>query len=117
MNKVSSINFQIELDENRVPTKIEWEATDAGFEGKKECCSIMIALWDRNEKVTFGLDLWTKEMLVHDMNKHFHQTFLKMADTYLRATKNRELSDMINNFGAEFLEKINTEAENEESLD
>jgi gliding motility-associated protein GldC len=116
MNKISKINFQVELDENRVPVKIEWEATDAGFDGKKECSSIMIALWDTAEKVTLGLDLWTKEMLVHDMNKHYHQILLKMADTYLRATKNREISDMINNFSAEFLERINTEAENEEKL-
>jgi gliding motility-associated protein GldC len=114
MNKVSKIDFQVELDENRIPVKIEWEATDAGFEGKKECSSIMIALWDTAEQVTFGLDLWTKSMLVQDMNKHFHQTFIKMADTYLRATKNKEISDMINNFSAEFLEKINTEAENDE---
>jgi gliding motility-associated protein GldC len=116
MNKISHINFQVELDENRVPVKIEWEATDAGFEGKKECNSIMVALWDTQEKVTFGLDLWTKEMLVHDMNKHFHQTFLKMADTYLRATKNQEVADMINNFSAEFLEKINIEAENDTNV-
>jgi gliding motility-associated protein GldC len=114
MNKVSNINFQVELDENRIPMKIEWEATDAGFEGKKECSSMMISLWDTTEKVTFGLDLWTKDMLVHDLNKHFHQILLKMADTYLRATKNRELSEMINNFSADFLEKINAEAENED---
>jgi gliding motility-associated protein GldC len=116
MNKISNINFQVELDENRVPTKIEWEATDAGFEGKKECSSMMIALWDTAEKVTFGLDLWTKDMLVYDLNKHFHQVFLKMADTYLRATKNSEIADMINNFSADFLERINAEAQNEEKL-
>ncbi len=116
MNKVSNIGFQIELDENRVPVKIKWEATDAGFEGKKECSSMMIALWDTSEKVTFGLDLWTKDMLVYDLNKHFHQIFLKMADTYLRATKNSEISDMINNFSAEFLEKINAEVQSEEKL-
>jgi gliding motility-associated protein GldC len=113
MSKVSNINFHVELDDNRIPAKIEWEATDAGFEGKKECSSMMISLWDTAEKVTFGLDLWTKDMLIHDLNKHFHQILLKMADTYLRATKNKEISDMINNFSAEFLEKINIEAESE----
>jgi len=116
MSKISNISFQVELDENRVPVKIQWEADDAGFEGKKECSSMMIALWDTAEKVTFGLDLWTKDMLVYDLNKHFHQILLKMADTYQRATKNSEISDMINNFSAEFLEKINAEARSEEKL-
>ncbi|MCK7523599.1 MAG: hypothetical protein MZV64_41155 [Ignavibacteriales bacterium] len=55
--------------------------------GKKDCSSMMLSIWDNKEKVTLGIDLWTKEMMVEDMNVHVHQTLLKLSDTYLRATK------------------------------
>ena len=105
MGKTSEIKFTITLDEKKVPEKIEWEATDAGFDGKKECSSIMLSLWDKEEKATLAIDLWTKEMIVDDMNIHFHQVFNKLADTYERSTKNKKIADMIKNFSADFAEK------------
>ena len=105
MSKTSEIRFFVTLDEKKVPEKIEWEATESGFNGKKECSSMMISLWDKEEKGTLGIDLWTKEMIVDDMNIHFHQVLNKMADTYERATKNKEITDMIKNFSSDFAEK------------
>jgi gliding motility-associated protein GldC len=105
MNKISEIKFFVTLDEKKVPEKIEWEATDAGINGRKECSSMMISLWDKEEKGTLAIDLWTKEMIVDDMNIHFHQVFNKMADTYERATKNKEVADMIKSFSSDFAEK------------
>jgi gliding motility-associated protein GldC len=106
MFRTSEIKLIVKLDDNRVPEKIEWEATDAGFDGKKEAKSLILSLWDKKEGLTLGIDLWTKEMLVEDMNIHFHQVFLKLADTYRRATKNREIADMIEDFSAEFARKL-----------
>ncbi len=106
MPRKSEIKLYVELDENRVPATIEWEATDAGFTGKKEANSMMLSLWDKEEKVTLGIDLWTKEMFVEDMNIHTHQVLLKLADTFRRSTKNNEAADMINNFAAEFADKL-----------
>ena len=106
MSTISEIKLTVKLDENRVPEKIEWEATDAGFEGKKEAKSLTLSLWDKKENVTLGIDLWTKEMLVDDMNIHFHQVFLKLADTYRRSTKNSEVADLIENFSAEFAKRL-----------
>ena len=102
MNKTSEIKFVVTLDEKKVPEKIEWEATDSGFKGKKECSSIMISLWDKEEEGTLAIDLWTKDMVVDDMNIHFHQVLNKMADTYERATKNKEVAGMIKNFSSDF---------------
>ena len=104
--KTTEIKLTVLLDINRVPEKIEWEATEAGFEGKKECKSMMLSLWDKEENVTLGIDLWTKEMQVNEMNIYFHQVLLKMADTYRRATKNSVAADLIENFSAEFAEKL-----------
>ncbi|MFO7447677.1 MAG: gliding motility protein GldC, partial [Ignavibacteriaceae bacterium] len=98
MAKKSEIRLFVELDDNRIPEKIEWEATDAGFNGRKEANSMMVSFWDKSDKVTLGIDLWTKEMLVDDMNIHTHQVLLKLADTYRKATKNAEGAELIENF-------------------
>ena len=115
MSKTSEIRFFVTLDEKKVPEKIEWEATESGFNGKKECSSMMISLWDKEEKGTLGIDLWTKEMIVDDMNIHFHQVFLKLADTYKRATKNNEAAKMIEDFSAEFAKKLKLDSKPKKS--
>lgn len=106
MTKYSEIKFIVALDSNNVPEKIDWSATDAGFKGSKKCKSVMISLWDKDESVTFGIDLWTKEMMVEEMNIFFHQVLIKMSDTYRRATKNFEVADMIDEFSKKFAEKV-----------
>lgn len=107
MAKTSDIKFTIQLNEKKIPKKIEWEATDAGFDGRKECEAIMLSLWDKEEKVTMAIDLWTKDMKVEDMNVHFYQVFAKMADTYFKATNNNEVARMIEEFSKEFAGKLN----------
>jgi len=102
----NEIHLTIDLDDNKVPTRIQWEAPDSGKIGKKDCSSMMLSIWDNKEKVTLGIDLWTKDMMVEDMNVHVHQTLLKMADTYLRATKNSDATKMIEDFSAEFASKV-----------
>ena len=58
----SSIHFEIALDENSVPEKITWQASDRENNESKDCKALMISLWDRTEKNTMRIDLWTKCM-------------------------------------------------------
>lgn len=106
MPKTSEIKFIVTLDDTKMPEKIQWMAEDLESPGLKDASSLMLALWDKQERVTLGFDIWTKEMLVEDMNIHFHQAFVKMADTYQRATNNSEISDMIKKFAAEFADRL-----------
>ena len=106
MTKRSNINLTVELDEKNMPTKIEWEATDANFDGKKESKAMLLSVWDKDDNLTFGIDLWTKDMLISEMNNFFLQTFKKMADTYLRSTSNNDISKFIRDFGDQFAGKI-----------
>lgn len=114
MAKTSNIKLTVELDDNNLPVKILWEATDSGFEGQLEAKTLMLSLWDKSEEVTLGIDLWTKDMMVQDMSKHFHQMMLKMADTYRRSTKDAEAAKMIEEFASDFLDKVLTEEEKPE---
>jgi gliding motility-associated protein GldC len=106
MSKISEIKMTVRLDDKNNPEKIEWEATDSQFEGKKPARTLLLSLWDEKENVTLGIDLWTKEMTVNDMNIHFHQVLLKMADTFERSTRNKEAASMIRNFGNDFAKKL-----------
>ena len=106
MSKEAEINFVVKLDEDNSPSEIFWGASEADFEGLKPCESLMISMWDRVEKNTLSIDLWTKDIEVGEMSAHFYFTFMKMADTYQRATNNTELSEIIRNFAREFAGKV-----------
>lgn len=106
MTKISNINLTVELDEKNMPTKIEWEATDSNFNGKKEGKAIMLSIWDKKENLTLAIDLWTKDMLINEMNIFFLQTLKKMADTYLRSTSDNDISKFIRDFSDRFADKI-----------
>lgn len=107
MSKKSEIKFIVELDDKKMPEKINWQADDADFTGMKEAKTLMLSLWDKHDNITLGIDLWTKEMLIDDMNHHFYQIILKLGDTYKRSTNNSEASKMFDDFASQFAEKIN----------
>ena len=104
--KKSTINFKITLDENQIPEKIEWEATDAGEKGLKEAKAIMVSLWDAKENNTLRIDLWTKKMTTSEMKHFLYQTFITMSDTYERATNDKKLAEEIREFSKTLGEKM-----------
>jgi gliding motility-associated protein GldC len=106
MSRTSKINFTIQLDDKKMPEKIEWQADDADFTGMKEAKTMMLSLWDKEDKVTLGIDLWTNDMLVDDMNLHFYQMILKLGDTYRKATSNSETAKMFDEFASQFADKV-----------
>ena len=102
MSRIAEIKLTVELDNEDLPTRIEWEATEARSEGKMPCQSMMLSLWDSEKKTTAAIDLWTKDTTVEDMNLYFYQTIHRMAETYLRATKNTDVANSIHEFGNGF---------------
>jgi gliding motility-associated protein GldC len=106
MSKKSEIKITVVLDDKNNPEKIEWGATDAQFEGVKPAKTLLLSFWDEKENITLGIDLWTKEMTINDMNIHFYQVLLNLADTFERSTKNKNVADMIRKFGSDFAEKL-----------
>ena len=102
MSRTAEIKVTVDLDNENLPTRIEWQATEAKDDGPKACQSVMLSLWDAENKTTAAIDLWTRDTTVEDMNLHFYQVFHKMADTYLRATKNPDIAKLIHDFGDGF---------------
>jgi gliding motility-associated protein GldC len=100
--KTSEIKFTVTLDDDKVPTSIQWEAEQSGVDGKKDCKSMMLTVWDSADNTTYRIDLWTKEMLVDDMKRFFYENLVTMADTYQRATNDAHVSKQMKKFAEDF---------------
>ena len=104
-NFKSEINFVIELDENRVPEKLNWTAPDGGI-NNEEAKAILLSVWDSKVQETLRIDLWTKDMPVDEMKLFFHQTLVAMSETFYRATQDQTMTDTMKDFCDYFAEKL-----------
>jgi len=84
--KKSSIQFAVQLDDQNVPEKIEWDATDKPESGLSETKAITISLWDHEQKNTMRIDLWTKDMPVNEMKKFYIDCIGGLSQSVLNAT-------------------------------
>lgn len=107
MSKVikSKIVLNVELDENRVPEKLNWSAQDGGV-SNEEAKAVMLSVWDSKAQETLKIDLWTKDMPVDEMKLFFHQTLVTMSDTFLRATQDEKMTATMKDFCDYFAEKL-----------
>ena len=94
------------LDEQKMPESIGWNATETSSEDKRKAKAMFLSFWDGEDKAALRIDLWTKDMMVDEMADFFFQTFMSLADTYQRATRNTEISQDIKKFAQGFYKKF-----------
>lgn len=104
-NLQSEIKINIELDENRVPEKINFTAPDGGVVNQPSK-AMMLSVWDADKQEALRIDLWTKDMPVDEMKIFFHQTLVSMADTFHRATQDEKMTLTMKDFCEYFAEKL-----------
>ncbi|MBF0597045.1 gliding motility protein GldC [Faecalibacter rhinopitheci] len=97
----TNIAIEIELDENHVPEKMNWNAPDGGV-NNEETKAMLLSVWDDKAKEALRIDLWTKDMTQDDMKRFFHQIFISMSSSYQRATDEEEVAQKIAAFAEEF---------------
>ncbi len=102
----SSITIDVELDNNRVPENIQWKATESTIERPQQAKAMMLSFWDGQEKTALRIDLWTQKMMVDEMADFYYQTLITMADTFERATQQKELVNDMKNFAKDFYKKF-----------
>jgi gliding motility-associated protein GldC len=105
-SRTAEIKLTIELDPDNLPTRIAWQASEGPREGPTPCQSMMLSLWDSESKTIAAIDLWSRDTTIEDMNLYFYQAIHRMADTYLRATRNSEVADSIHEFGNGFGDRV-----------
>jgi gliding motility-associated protein GldC len=94
--KKSEITFKIELDQNNIPEKIWWDATDKPDAGLTETKSISISLWDHIQKNTLRIDLWSKDMPTNEMKRFYIDCLGGLAQSILTSTGDEHMAEEIN---------------------
>ncbi|MDP4128593.1 MAG: gliding motility protein GldC [Bacteroidota bacterium] len=103
--KQSTIQIQVSLDDHKIPEEINWNASDSSADNTRKAKAFLLSLWDGQEKNALRIDLWTKDMMVDEMEDFFYQTLITMADTYQRATGYKDLSEEIKSFASNLYNK------------
>jgi gliding motility-associated protein GldC len=109
----ADIHISVEREANDI-TNIAWQAQEALEPGVQNAKAMILALWDADTRNSLRIDLWAKDMTIDDMNDFFFQTLLSMADTYSRATNNKDIMADMKIFAREFAEKASRKARKEE---
>ena len=106
IEKTSEIKLSVGLNENNLPLGIQWSASDGGVENA-QARALMLSLWDPKANNTMKIDLWTKDMSVEEMKQFFHQTLLTMADTFEKATGEKNICEDLRDYCYHFADKMN----------
>jgi gliding motility-associated protein GldC len=104
MSKKGEIKINLELDENNVPDKLSWEASDAKQVG--DCQAVIISIWDKKEQNTLKIDLWDKEFNTDQMKQFVHQNLMTLSETLERATGEHEMGGEMREFAQYFKDRM-----------
>lgn len=110
----SEINFQIQLDNDRIPEKIFWDATENPNEGINETKAISINVWDHYHKGLLGINLWTKDMPVDEMNHFLVDIIGNMAQMVKDSTQDPKIVAILEEAGREITKHVNELAKQQE---
>lgn len=106
MSKISEITLNVELDDENVPQKLSWKTTDhPDYHEFQEVKCFSLSMFDKSSKDTMKIDLWTNELQVIEMDRFIYQSIRSLADTYFKATNNRDLANSMQQFAEYFAEK------------
>ncbi len=115
ITRTSEILVRVGLSEQNIPLYLEWESTDGKDAGKPHAAkAVLISVFGRDTLDTLKIDLWTEDFQIMEMDRFMFQTLRGLADTYFRATQNKELAGAMQQFVTYFGEKtgiIPTEAQ------
>ena len=111
--KKSEINFTVTLDDQNIPEKIQWNATDQPGE-LSESRSISLSVWDHEQRNTLRIDLWTKEMPVDEMKRFAIDTLGGLAQSILTATGDTYMSEEVNQLCDRLVKHVEEEKKSEQ---
>ncbi|MCB0662125.1 MAG: gliding motility protein GldC [Saprospiraceae bacterium] len=106
VSKQSEIKIRVGLNKDNLPVELDWlseEGENANTWNPVK--ALMVSLFDDETRDTLRIDLWTTEFQVIEMDRFMYQSLRSMADTYYRATQNKELANEMQRFVQYFGEK------------
>lgn len=103
--KKSTIDIEVMTNENNVPERINWSA-EAGGVDQAQAGAMILSFWDKKADTAMRIDLWDKDMTVDEMKKFMHQTLLTMADSFERATGEKNITEDLRDYCHHFADKM-----------
>ncbi len=104
--RTSEIVIRVGLNDQNIPLHLEWESSEGQDAGKPHAAKgLLMSVFDRQTLDTLKIDLWTEDFQVMEMDRFMFQTLRGLADTYFRATQNKELAAAMQQFVTYFGEK------------
>ena len=110
MSREARIGVRVRLREDKVPETILWSATDAPFQGERECDALLLSIWDPADAGTLSVELWTERLTTDEMHLFVLQTLAKLAATVRRATRQEDFSDLLEECADRFASRIRDES-------
>lgn len=101
----SEIKFEVETDDEMIPERILWNATNKPGE-QDETKAISIAVWDHEEQNTLRIDLWTKDMPLDEMRGFYINALAGMAESVKDATGDEEMAAAMLALCEQFAERV-----------
>ena len=99
-----NLNFEVELDENRLALSISMSSSDLGAI-EKNIKALIVSAWSAKKKETLYVPLWTKDMPVDHMFIMYYQTMLQMAVTLEKSTGHDKLANALRDYCEFFAEQ------------
>ena len=109
--KLSSINLSVQLDENNIPEKIMWDASDKPDTVNPETKAVSVSLWDEKTNNAMRIDLWTKEMSIDEMKRFYINSLGGMAQMILNSTGDKFMAEETNLLVEKMVEYLKREQE------
>lgn len=104
--KESEIKVTVQLDNEKIPHSIRWNASDSSAHEEQKAKAMLLAFWDGADKSAMRIDLWTKDMMMDEMADFYYQVLVTMGDTFQRATGKTELVNDLKKFANQFHDKF-----------
>ncbi len=111
----SEISFEIQLDNDRIPEKIFWDATENPNEGINETKAISISVWDHYHRGLLGINLWTKDMPVDEMNHFAVDMIGNLVQMIGDSTQDQKMIGILEDAGRQMTQHLNELAKQEQN--
>ena len=106
----SQIVFDVELDNDHVPEKINWSASDnPQGDSSTETKAVSISLWDQTQKHSLRIDLWAKDMPVDEMKRFYIESLAGIGDSVKRSTGDEGMAQKIHDLCEQLVEYLKKE--------
>ena len=113
MMSENKITIVVSTDENHVPTDMVWSA-EGGDIKNRHAKALAIGMWDKEDRSTMNMELWTKDMSVDEMKMFVCDNMMTLANTLEAATSDKGHAEAMRGFTRELANRIGIVDDKEE---